>query len=270
MKFRLLSDLHLEFEDQKNLIECGGMQIPPLPRDNKTVLVLAGDIALADRPYTFKQFIIYASKQFKDVIWILGNHEFYHTSLVRAHDKIKDELNNLNITNVHILERETMIVEDTAFICTTMWTDMDYERNPATAFMIGSEFGLNDFKYIRNGTKKEPYKHALKVMDCVKEFKQSKMFIFEELRKHIAAGLKTVVVTHHGPSYQSVAPEFQGNEFNPAYVSELGYDMLDVGGPNVWVHGHVHNSFDYMIGDVTRVVTNPRGYIGSGINARSI
>ena len=31
--------------------------------------------------------------------------------------------------------------------------------------------------------------------------------------------------------------------------------------PNMklWIHGHVHNNFDYMIGD-TRVICNPRGY----------
>ena len=31
--------------------------------------------------------------------------------------------------------------------------------------------------------------------------------------------------------------------------------------PNIklWIHGHVHNNFDYMIGD-TRVICNPRGY----------
>jgi hypothetical protein len=29
----------------------------------------------------------------------------------------------------------------------------------------------------------------------------------------------------------------------------------------LWTHGHTHEDFDYMIG-TTRVVCNPRGYIG--------
>jgi len=29
----------------------------------------------------------------------------------------------------------------------------------------------------------------------------------------------------------------------------------------LWIHGHTHESFDYMVGD-TRIVCNPRGYIG--------
>jgi hypothetical protein len=29
----------------------------------------------------------------------------------------------------------------------------------------------------------------------------------------------------------------------------------------LWTHGHMHDPFDYMIGS-TRVVCNPRGYLG--------
>jgi hypothetical protein len=29
----------------------------------------------------------------------------------------------------------------------------------------------------------------------------------------------------------------------------------------LWTHGHTHEDFDYMIG-TTRVVCNPRGYVG--------
>jgi len=29
----------------------------------------------------------------------------------------------------------------------------------------------------------------------------------------------------------------------------------------LWTHGHMHNASDYMIGE-TRVVCNPRGYVG--------
>lgn len=36
-------------------------------------------------------------------------------------------------------------------------------------------------------------------------------------------------------------------------------------GPDLWVHGHMHNSVDYRVG-ATRVVTNPRGYAGHEIN----
>lgn len=255
MKFRLMSDLHLEF---------GGMDVPPLPEDASTTLVLAGDIGLADRTHTYSKFIKRMANQFKDVIWINGNHEFYHSSFIRGPEKIRAHLDDLLVPNVHYGDRFTVIIDGVAFICATLWTDMD-EGNPSSAYFISGPQGLNDFRLIRSGSKMEPYKRRLSINDCVFDFKQSKRFIFEEIEKHMADGLKTVVVTHHGCSHLSIADQFKGDRFNGAYVTELGNDIVDVGGPNVWVHGHTHVSFDYMIGD-TRIVVNPRGYVGHELN----
>jgi Icc-related predicted phosphoesterase len=98
------------------------------------------------------------------------------------------------------------------------------------------------------------------------DHKDSVRYIFGALKEQMDAGRKTVVVTHHGPSYLSVAAQFKGDRYNGAYVTELGNEIVDAGGPNVWVHGHTHVSLDYMIGDVTRVVVNPRGYVGHELN----
>jgi Icc-related predicted phosphoesterase len=68
----------------------------------------------------------------------------------------------------------------------------------------------------------------------------------------------TVVVTHHAPSPLSVAPRFLGSPLNPAFASDLT-DMIWQYVPDMWIHGHVHDSFDYLLGD-TRVIANPRGY----------
>ena len=68
-----------------------------------------------------------------------------------------------------------------------------------------------------------------------------------------------VVLTHHAPSYQSLHPRYAGDsELNAAYMSNLE-SLIDEILPQVWFHGHVHTSFDYMVGD-TRVLCNPRGY----------
>ena len=66
----------------------------------------------------------------------------------------------------------------------------------------------------------------------------------------------TVVVTHHGVHPQSVHPKYAGDALSAAYVSDLG-ELLQRA--DLWVHGHVHDSFDYRVGR-TRVVANPRGY----------
>jgi hypothetical protein len=48
---------------------------------------------------------------------------------------------------------------------------------------------------------------------------------------------------------------------NGGFYSDLSEFILDHPKIVLWTHGHMHDSFDYMIGG-TRVVCNPRGYIG--------
>lgn len=46
-------------------------------------------------------------------------------------------------------------------------------------------------------------------------------------------------------------------------MSDLG-ELLD--GADLWIHGHVHDSFDYQVSRC-RVVANPAGYV---LNRRTI
>jgi Icc-related predicted phosphoesterase len=73
----------------------------------------------------------------------------------------------------------------------------------------------------------------------------------------------TVVVTHHAPSRRSVHPRFDGSPLNACFVSDLEH-LLD-GRACLWIHGHTHDSFDYVVGG-TRVVCNPRGYAKNGVD----
>jgi hypothetical protein len=68
-----------------------------------------------------------------------------------------------------------------------------------------------------------------------------------------------VVVTHHAPTLRGCKPEDASTPFLGAYASDLESLM----GPKVdaWVFGHTHFAFDERIRG-TRVVSNPRGYVG--------
>lgn len=68
----------------------------------------------------------------------------------------------------------------------------------------------------------------------------------------------TVVVTHHAPHPKSISSGFAKSMLTPAFVSDLG-DVMMTGEPELWVHGHVHSSHDYVV-DQTRVVVNLAGY----------
>jgi len=76
---------------------------------------------------------------------------------------------------------------------------------------------------------------------------------------------KTVVVTHHAPSSQSVHPRYANDLLTPAFASNLE-NLMDGDRPTLWVHGHMHDAFDYEVYG-TRVVCNPRGYTPNALNA---
>ncbi|WP_338863054.1 hypothetical protein [Mycetohabitans rhizoxinica] len=60
----------------------------------------------------------------------------------------------------------------------------------------------------------------------------------------------------NGPHRQSIHPRYDGNLANAAFISDLTplLDRVDL-----WIHGHVHDSFDHSVGRC-RVLTPPRGY----------
>ncbi|WP_297505918.1 hypothetical protein [Ferrovum sp.] len=70
---------------------------------------------------------------------------------------------------------------------------------------------------------------------------------------------KTVVVTHHLPSFKSVAGRFQKSAMSAAFASNLD-DLLGSDKACLWVHGHTHDSLDYEVKGM-RVICNPQGYI---------
>jgi hypothetical protein len=73
---------------------------------------------------------------------------------------------------------------------------------------------------------------------------------------------KFVVCGHHAPSRLSTHPRYQHDTvMNGGYSSSLDEYIMNHPQIKLWTHGHTHHTFDYMIGG-TRIVCNPRGYIG--------
>jgi hypothetical protein len=70
-----------------------------------------------------------------------------------------------------------------------------------------------------------------------------------------------VIVTHHAPFFQSIEAEFQGDVLNTFFVNNLDPERFPK--TKLWIHGHVHTPFDYLVPDGDhgiRVVCNPLGY----------
>lgn len=248
MKIRIYSDLHLEFYKPNEKFE-----ISEMPDDKDTVLILAGDIVLGKSIATHEYFFRACSERFRDVIYIMGNHEYYGTNF-GVINKIRDFL-KYEFLNIHVFDRQSIVIDDVAFVCATMWSDFD-NGNPLSKMYAHQE--MNDYKKIRYGPKTEPWKMKFTPNFAHSEFIASKEYIFRELGIQSDAGNKTVVVTHMAPSYQSINPCYKTNRLTGSYASNLEGEIL-VFRPDLWVHGHIHYFSDYKI-DSTRVVCNPFGY----------
>ena len=74
---------------------------------------------------------------------------------------------------------------------------------------------------------------------------------------------RTVVVTHHAPSARSLQRPPPYTIADAAYASALEDLIVRA---DLWIHGHTHVRVDYEVdngrGGATRVVSNPRGYVG--------
>lgn len=234
MKFSIASDLHLEFGD-----------IILNNDDEADLLILAGDIChISNVHYNFFEHI---SSQFKHIIYVPGNHEYYEGDLVWSLKHLRKQLSKFE--NIHILENQTFEMNGIKFIGCTLWTDLN-RRNPITIQTVSSL--MNDFKFIKvNHTQFTPsfwytmYEYSLK-------------FLTQEIKKND----KSVVITHYAPSKLSIHERHKDLDLNHAYFTELLHTIFyDCNNIKYWIHGHTHDPMDYAVNNI-RVVTNPRGYHG--------
>jgi predicted phosphodiesterase len=242
MKIKLISDLHLDIVSYKDF--------PPEDSKN-TVLALIGDTCEIDRVKYFREFLLDAAPNYMNVLVIFGNHEYYGGSINNAITKFKNAI--VDIPNVLVMDRRSVVLDGVTIIGATLWTDMA-KGDPMAIWQVNQ--GLNDFHNIRIGTANFPYQRKFKPLDAMAMHKKDLEFIDNALKEAITD--KKIVLTHHAPTYESVAEKYKGSVLNAGFVSDLSEFILDHE-IDLWVHGHCHNSSDYMVGN-TRVLANPRGY----------
>lgn len=229
MKIQVLSDLHLNtFRTEQNI---------PVARD-RDVLVLAGDIG------TYKSAWPFIEKQleYSPVIYVPGNHEYYHHDInkVDAYWEKMDE----HFHDFYYLNGEFVYLDGIMFLGATLWTD--FNKGDEILLNLAKTY-MNDFTVIKNFTANNCYRHHM---------------VDKEILNTVLTEYpwdKAVVITHHAPSEKSIDLRFvHEGIYNYLFVSDLEYE-IERWKPNLWIHGHTHSHFDYMVGD-TRVVSNPRGY----------
>ena len=263
MKIHLVSDLHLECEHQE------------LPGGE--VLILAGDIAesrtiarhkkgfeqdpagiLTGNPYRAWTFFKEECAKYEKVFYVMGNHEHYHGRF----DKTYHELKVMMPDNVVVLENEVFEYNGVMFLGATLWTDCN-KHDPITEMTL--KHGMNDYNVITNFYASKNIYHKLTPEHTAGVHRKTLQYfklVLEDNRDK-----PFVVITHHAPSFASVNEKYAHEKtMNGGYASELTEFVLDHTNIKVWVHGHMHDSVDYMI-ENTRVLSHPRGYYGFEYNA---
>lgn len=274
MRILVLSDLHLEFGTDYRV-----------PADvDYDVVVLAGDIDCpckravdwAADPMTFEG---------RPVLIVPGNHEFYRTEMTTQLLAMRQAAVD---TNVRVLSRDSIVIDDVRFLGTTLWTDFSLpvgndaapsdfhaETDIARALAEANRC-LNDFRLIQLADPSIP-RHRTQDIKRRLLTAEDTLAIHHVDRDWLRRALElghagpTVVVTHHAPHPRSVAAQFRNDWLTPAFVSGLPSEFFEgspmwvagrqvrTGGPVLWVHGHTHTAFEYQVGGC-RVVSNPRGY----------
>jgi predicted phosphodiesterase len=240
MKLNVLSDLHLS------------VSALDAPSNDADVVILAGDIERPD------EAIAWASALRKPVLYVPGNHEFYGGSIAETRDALARCAAG---TNVRLLDDGETVIDGVRFLGTTLWTDFRLFGDGAkrAGAMEVARRLLRDFTRIRN-TDDSP--SLFTPADAAALFDVQSRWLEARLATRFAG--PTVVITHHAPSRKSIHPRFADSPLNACFVSDAEH-LLDGSRAQLWIHGHTHDSFDYVVNG-TRVVCNPRGYAPNGVN----
>ena len=135
MKIQFASDLHLERNENSEYWENN--KIIPIG----DVLVLAGDITKLSNISFEHPFFDQISNDFKQVIIVPGNHEYYSISNLSY---IKQPDLEIEIRpNVKYYNNKVVKIDDINFICSTLWSHI----NPIGAYAITQS--VKCFSYIK-------------------------------------------------------------------------------------------------------------------------
>lgn len=256
MKVFYISDIHLEGG-------IGNLEIPECD-----VLLLAGDIMspamafhnrclfpikknLTDKiQKRYQKFFHEVSRKAKHTYYICGNHEYYGTTVSEAKEMIYDFISPHE--NIHFLDNQHVeIGNDVWLFGGTLWTDLD-RHHPMVELKVRKE--LNDYRYIFEDDYMTPI-HITHFYDENQRCRDSIEKFLKDFKDK-----KTIVMTHHAPSWECVIGEYRDTETSFAYAnSGMDWMLYDIG-PDFWIHGHMHKRDEIQITDRTKILCNARGY----------
>ena len=221
-----LSDVHLEKGVWVTLKNVG----------QADVAILAGDIG---NPFkaNYSRFLSNISKEFKDVILISGNHEYWDESCRVSMDEVECQTREVvgGFPNVHYLQKGELRLGGLRYLGCTLWAPPDPHLMPVS----GDRLFIEGMSYER----------------CIQLYEDHRDWLKGKLEE--TCDLKTVVVTHHMPSFRMCHPKYREHRMRSFFASNLE-ELIPLA--DLWVCGHSHTAMRETFGG-TVCLSNPFGYI---------
>ena len=237
MRLQIISDIHTEFHD-----DCGKQFIQEYLRPKDVdILLIAGDLA-DHRCMTQTIDLLAKAYQNSWILYVPGNHDYYGSSIPKMLKHLKTIFSKY--PNFVLLNNDLIRLNGIDFVGTTLW----FKYNNVNAAFSNR---LNDFRMIQAFD-----------TQVVEENKKARNF----LGWHVSPN--SIVITHHIPTVNSIPNHFRLDPTNAFYLCDME-KMIKKRKPKLWVHGHTHHSFNYLLGK-THIICNPLGYAGREINPEFI
>ncbi len=224
MQLQIVSDLHIDTQPD------GGMALlQSLCQTRADILIVAGDFAEVRRPEWFSGFQ-FLSRHYPQVIAVLGNHEYYHSTPAAVAQRCQAAC--LLLPNFRVLENEVVAIADLKIAGTTLWYPYRQD-NERYEHMVG------DFPHLERHWIYNRNQEALNFLESVEA---------------------DIWITHYLPSWQSIHSRWLGSEINRFFVCDIESLILEKQ-PQLVIHGHTHYPTQYRIGK-SQILCNPFGYPG--------
>jgi Icc-related predicted phosphoesterase len=244
MRVQIFSDLHVDVFPIKPITIVPGVDL----------VIVAGDTCEgALRAFEHLRRLVPMDIP---IVMVMGNHEYYRRFVPDELALARSQAPNFNI---RLIENDSVTLgvggnSGVRFVGATLWTDYGvFGEVKQAAVMSACAGGMNDHRLI--GWQKKPWLR-FRPQEAALLHHRSKAAITETLAAPFAG--PTVLVSHHAVHWDSIHSRFRSDHLTGAYISDLS-ELIETYQPTLWVHGHVHNSSDYLVGN-TRVLCNPHGY----------
>lgn len=255
MLAHILSDIHLEMDknssDKESKVDIQNF----FDESNRAnIIFLLGDIGNVYEE-RYWAFMMSCSKRYKKVFVILGNHEFYGTSIenavkkMREHSKTMDNIVFLNKDTYDIDELDMPGLSGFRIAGTTLWSHVEDEQ------MSDIRCFISDYRAILGWS----------VEDNNCTHAASLKWLKREIDRARADGKKLLIMTHHAPLLESCQAKHRGSPLSSAFETDLS--SLIKANPHIcmWMHGHTHHTDTRKVGE-TIVISNQYGYSGESVN----